>query len=51
MLSLHGDPTTRTRALAAGAAAFIEKQAGEPDLIATIRHAAGGGGAVAHHGR
>ncbi len=40
MLSLHGDPTTRARAEAAGAVAFIEKQAAEPSLLTTIREAA-----------
>jgi DNA-binding NarL/FixJ family response regulator len=53
ILSLHGDPVTRARALAAGAVAFIEKQAGEPALVATIRQAAGGDGgdAVVPDGR
>ena len=40
MLSLHGDPTTRARAAAAGAVAFIEKQAAEPSLLTAIRAAA-----------
>ena len=42
MLSLHGDPTTRARAEAAGAVAFIEKQAAEPSLLTAIRETAAG---------
>ncbi len=41
MLSLYGDRLTQARAQAAGAAAFIEKQAGEPALVTAIRQAAG----------
>ncbi len=37
ILSLHGDPATRARAQAAGAAAFVEKQAGEGTLLTVIR--------------
>ena len=41
ILSLHHDEGTRTRALAAGAAAFIEKQAASMNtLMAAIRQAA-----------
>ena len=41
MLSLHGDRATRARAEAAGAVAFVEKQAAEPVLLTAIRAAAG----------
>ena len=41
MLSLYGDRLTQTRAQAAGAVAFVEKQAGEPALVTAIRQAAG----------
>jgi pilus assembly protein CpaE len=41
ILSLHGDRTTRERAEAAGAAAFVEKQEAEPALLTVIRQAAG----------
>jgi len=37
MLSIHGDAATRARACAAGAAAFVEKQASVEDLLCTIR--------------
>ena len=39
MLSIHGDGATRARASAAGAAAFVEKQASVEDLLAEIRRA------------
>jgi DNA-binding NarL/FixJ family response regulator len=42
ILSLHGDAATRARAMAAGAAAFVEKQAAEPALLDAIRRAAAG---------
>jgi DNA-binding NarL/FixJ family response regulator len=41
ILSLRGDRATREQAQAAGAAAFVEKQAGEPALLTAIRQAAG----------
>jgi len=37
VLSLHADEPTRARALAAGAAAFIAKGAGEAELLAALR--------------
>lgn len=40
MHSLHSDETTRARAKAAGAAAFIAKGDSQPGLIAAIRQAA-----------
>ncbi len=40
MLSLYGDRQTQARAQAAGAVAFVEKQAGEPALVTAIRQAA-----------
>lgn len=41
VLSIHDDATTRARALAAGATAFVEKRAGEAALLAAIRDAGG----------
>lgn len=40
MLSVHGDAETRTRSLAAGAAAFVEKRGAAEDLVAEIRRVA-----------
>lgn len=40
ILSLYSDPATRARALAAGAAAFVEKQDAGETLLAEIRRAA-----------
>jgi DNA-binding NarL/FixJ family response regulator len=37
VLSLHADEPTRARALAAGAAAFIAKGAGEAELLVALR--------------
>jgi DNA-binding NarL/FixJ family response regulator len=37
MLSLHDDPHTRARALAAGAAAFVVKRSGAAALVEAIR--------------
>ena len=37
MLSIHGDAETRTRAQAAGAAAFVEKQGADETLLIAIR--------------
>lgn len=39
VLSIHDDANTRARALAAGAAAFVSKHAGEKALLAAIRQA------------
>ncbi len=41
ILSLNGDPAARARAQAAGAAAFVEKQAGEGALLTVIRSVRG----------
>jgi DNA-binding NarL/FixJ family response regulator len=40
ILSLHGDPATRARALAAGASAFVEKKDAGEALLTAIRTAA-----------
>ncbi len=42
MLSIHDDPATRTRAEAAGAAAFVAKTGTMEALLAAIRHAGPG---------
>lgn len=39
MLSIHSDRTTRARAFAAGAVAFIEKRGSALELISAIRQA------------
>ena len=41
ILSLYGDRLTQARAQAAGAVAWVEKQAAEPALVTAIRQAAG----------
>jgi DNA-binding NarL/FixJ family response regulator len=41
ILSIHDDTTTRQRAQAAGAAAFVGKQAGDLALLDAIHQAAG----------
>jgi len=38
VVSLHGDAATRTKALAAGASAFVGKHDGEEALLRAIRH-------------
>jgi DNA-binding NarL/FixJ family response regulator len=43
MLSIHDDTQTRARAMAAGAAAFVEKRGAVEVLLATIRQAASPG--------
>ncbi len=43
ILSIHDDITTRRRAQAAGAAAFVAKQAGDLALLEAIRQAAASG--------
>ena len=47
MLTIHGDAATRARARAAGAVAFVEKQASVEDLLAEIRRAKAGTRAAA----
>jgi DNA-binding NarL/FixJ family response regulator len=39
VLTIHNDPASRQRSLAAGADAFVAKADGWPTLITTIRHA------------
>lgn len=41
ILTIHDDRMTRARAAAAGASAFVEKQAVDPTLVSVIRQAAG----------
>ena len=43
MMSIHDDAHTRTRAQAAGAAAFVEKRGAVEALLATIRQVASPG--------
>jgi DNA-binding NarL/FixJ family response regulator len=42
ILSIHGDTAARKRALAAGAAAFVEKNAGIEPLLTAIRRGRAG---------